>query len=260
MIVRRTLWGFILALLLISGCTGGIENSPSAPPHSPIWEPGAWWRYKLSGPRYERYHLVGDNAYVTLLSVYRVVLKRVQVGGEPFYLVVDMPESNAQTPLVLARLVHSKTLFEVDDPAVVEGGMPVPVVWVDFPLVVGKRWDVMAGEVTARVEAKEPIETPVGTYEAYRIRYDDRTEPKQSRVAWYAPGVKNWVRIKWADGSEQYLVAWGQQDADAALNEVINKVQSMVKVYPQTAFLTLDILDKFHLAPGREIYRRAIEQ
>lgn len=260
MIMRRTLWSLILLLLLVTGCVSEVEKGLSSPPHSPVWEPGTWWRYKLSGPRYERHYLVGDNTYVALLSVERIVLKHVKVGNEPFYLVVDIPETNAQTPLVLARLVHSRTLFEVHDPAVVEGGMLVPVVWVDFPLMVGKRWDVVAGEITAQVEAREPIETPVGTYEAYRIRYDDRTKPKQSRMAWYAPEVKNWVRIRWVDGSEQYLIAMGQRDADTALNEVINKAQAMVKVYPQTAFLTLDILDKFHLAPGREIYLKALEQ
>jgi hypothetical protein len=90
----------------------------------------------------------------------------------------------------------------------------------EFPLYVGKKWSrpwewklngwLYSDQVSAEVEAIEKVNTPAGTFDAYRIRLV--REYRGTRVGyqtqsgsledtfWYAPEVKNFVRRTYLDG------------------------------------------------------------
>lgn len=83
-----------------------------------------------------------------------------------------------------------------------------PVGYVDFPLFVGKKWDVSykttsnsahsMGETSVEVVAFEPVRLPYGTVDAFRIRVRNsdrqvsRMNPYESY--WYSPDIGYFVK------------------------------------------------------------------
>jgi hypothetical protein len=90
----------------------------------------------------------------------------------------------------------------------------------DFPLQVGKRWDFTymtrmvgfeLGSQHRRVVACEEVSTPAGKFSALRIEVELRTPRWRGTYQfWYAPAVKNTVRLK-------YPAGWGRDAIDAEL-------------------------------------------
>lgn len=78
----------------------------------------------------------------------------------------------------------------------------------DFPLQVGKRWDVnyiaISGDMGLRrykVEAREEVSTAAGKFSALRIEVDNR-QPRWSGTSQfcYAPAAKGVVKVKFGPG------------------------------------------------------------
>lgn len=83
-----------------------------------------------------------------------------------------------------------------------------PVGYVDFPLFVGKKWDVTykgisnsqqnMGETSVEVLAFEPVQVPYGTIDAFRIRVHN-TDREVGRMNpyetyWYSPEIGYFVK------------------------------------------------------------------
>lgn len=80
--------------------------------------------------------------------------------------------------------------------------------WVDFPLAVGKSWEMrwvderpsdgVTAEITRRcvAEAQEPIRVPAGTFPSLRIGCDDMRAGNRTQTFWYAPAVRHFARAE----------------------------------------------------------------
>ncbi len=248
---QRGIWFLLVAILL--ACQ---PQTPPPPAPLPTWHAGLWWAYALHGPNFERFPLPGEGVTVAVRSVRRVVVRDVRAAGEPFYLVGEVYDAETGPSPVFLRLVHRRTFFEVHDPALLDGGMMTSVTWLAFPLVVGKRWETVPGEGEAYVESVETVRVPAGVFLAYRVRYEAPGVP--GRTLWYAVDVQAPVRVRWENGSEWQLTDWGQADPAQALETVIAAAQQMARRYPHAALLAFDILERFHLAEGRRLYREAV--
>lgn len=92
----------------------------------------------------------------------------------------------------------------------------------DFPLIVGKRWrySTESGGTSIvnelRIEGVEEVNTPAGTFKAYKIYYQ-QTEMSRGTSGWvrhwYAPVVKWWIRRE-VEKSPYWARAYGLQSAE----------------------------------------------
>lgn len=93
----------------------------------------------------------------------------------------------------------------------------------NFPMVMGKKWtDVVSGRDIMRnflneyrIQGIEEINTPVGTFKAYKI-HCQHTDMSDSRVSgyaifWYSPEVKNWIKREYQPGF------WAPEAEDAMI-------------------------------------------
>jgi hypothetical protein len=81
----------------------------------------------------------------------------------------------------------------------------------DFPIFVGKKWEHSAtqlwrgnrivGSTYYHVEALEDVQTPAGTFKAFRILAKSSLSQTEKRdywmKLWYSPEVKFWIKREW---------------------------------------------------------------
>jgi hypothetical protein len=174
----------------------GSTNSPtpvttgalSGPIALPVWHVGDEWQYAYKSPSDSGTYVWVVNRVETLDGVEHYVVK----GGtrELFYRVSDLASS-----------------FERVDGVVVNRNTPPRLSYV-WPLTVGKVWDQdfqnelpVDRQTTTRnstwtVAAEETVTVPAGTFRTLKITWRNRNTSALLYEMWYAPDVKQWVKIR----------------------------------------------------------------
>ena len=114
--------------------------------------------------------------------------------------------------------------WRIDSARIIEG-KPVPL---SFPLAVGKSWEysyrrmrnddlgVTHYHVKATVASWETVETPAGSFDAYkvvhRMGYETQKEGRNwsstsEQIYWYAPAARRWVRRDFIDRDSRGRIA-----------------------------------------------------
>jgi hypothetical protein len=108
--------------------------------------------------------------------------------------------------------------------AILKGTTPIqindpPLGW-DYPIWVGKSWtqvykfifpkQTFTSDSKWKVEAKEKIKVPAGTFEVYRITYADTWN---ENIMWWSPEIGIWVKSKMGRNAKHGLGA-GVREAE----------------------------------------------
>jgi hypothetical protein len=154
----------------------------------PVWHVGDEWQYAYQGPTDSGTYVWVVNRVETLDGVEHYVVK----GGarELFYRVSDLASS-----------------LERVDGVIVNRNTPARLSYV-WPLTVGKVWDQdfrnelpVDRQTTTRnstwtVGAEETVTVPAGTFRTLKITWRNRNTSALLYDMWYAPDVKQWVKIR----------------------------------------------------------------
>ena len=154
----------------------------------PVWRVGDEWQYAYKGPSDSGTYVWAVNRVEMLDGVDHYVVK----GGtrELFYRVADLASS-----------------LERVDGVVVNRNTP-PRLSYSWPLTVGKAWDqdfrndlpvdrqTIDRKGTWTVGAEEVVTVPAGTFQTLKITWRNRNNGSVIYEMWYAPEVKQWVKIR----------------------------------------------------------------
>ena len=232
-------WAGIGVILLVMLVVGGVLwwRLGIMRSHLPGWRPGMWWRYKASCgelltimPRMEEQIFRADGLEL-------LVLDEVMVDEHAFYLVVERYFTDGGV-VVRTRFVDRNTLSDYPMADIVEAGIDKRKF--EFPLEVGKRWEVRPGWI-AQVEERKILDLPGGAVMAYRIDYQ-----QGSRVwsVWYAPRVQNIVQIK-GKGICLVVTEYGQKGVQEVKELVYADLEAMRQALPLSTFWELEMLSRY---------------
>jgi len=154
----------------------------------PVWRVGDEWQYAYKSPSDSGTYVWVVNRVETVDGVDHYVVK----GGtrEIFYRVSDLASS-----------------LERVDRVVVLRDTPARLMYA-WPLTVGKSWEeshrqerpVDRATIDRKsqwtVEADETVTVPAGTFRTFRIRWKNANTGATVTDMWYAPDVKQWVKIR----------------------------------------------------------------
>ena len=153
------------------------------------WSIGDEWAWRYDGP------------FGVSVNAWRV-LRIEPLGGEPHYVVAAAERE------IFYRVSDFAFVQETLNGRVVRAGRPPVWRWVDFPLAVGKSWDMrwveerpsdgVTTEIARRcvVVARDTVRVPAGTFPSLRIRCDDTEAVSSTQTFWYAPAVRNFARAE----------------------------------------------------------------
>ena len=154
----------------------------------PVWHVGDEWQYAYKSPSDSGTYVGSVNRVETLDGVEHYVVKAGT--RETFYRVSDLANS-----------------LERVDGVVVLRETPPRLVYA-WPLVVGKSWDETHKQErpversttdrnsTWTVGAEETVTVPAGTFRTLKITWRNRNNGAVVDDMWYAPDVKQWVKIR----------------------------------------------------------------
>jgi len=174
------------------GTAGGsattVASVPSGPVMVPIWKVGDEWEYAFKSPS-------GSGSFVW--SVNRVET----FDGAQHYVV------KTGTREILYRVSDLAASLERLDGVVVLRETP-PRLHYSWPLIVGKTWEqdykqerpvqrqTVNRSGTWTVETEEGVTVPGGTFKTLRIVSRNKNNGAPASELWYAPEVKQWVKIR----------------------------------------------------------------
>jgi hypothetical protein len=142
----------------------------------------------------------GDSVPAPVSAAELWTMGRIEpLDGVPHYVVTTGSRE------IFYRVSDFAFTKETLDGDVVRLARPAQWRWVDFPLVVGKSWDMKwvderAGQPAAPIErrcvaeALEKVTVPAGIFPTIRIRCRDVGGDGVLQTMWYAPGVRHFVR------------------------------------------------------------------
>ncbi len=154
----------------------------------PVWNVGDEWEYAYQSPS-------GSGTYV--LTVQRIEA----LDAVPHYVIKTGPRE------VFYRVSDLAATLERLDGVVVMRETP-PRLHYEWPLAVGKSWeedhkyerpaDRTTSDLKSRwtVDVEEVISVPAGTFRTLKITWRNRTTNRVVSEMWYAPDVKQWVKIR----------------------------------------------------------------
>jgi hypothetical protein len=161
---------------------------PGALTTVPVWKVGEEWQYAYQGP-------IDSGSFVW-------VVNRIEtIDGEPHYVL------KTGTREIFQRVSDLATTMERVDDVVVNRYTP-PRLSFAWPLTVGKVWDqdfrqdlpvdrqINDRRGTWTVTAEETVTIPAGTFRTLRITLRNRNSGAVIYDMWYAPDVKQWVKIR----------------------------------------------------------------
>jgi hypothetical protein len=161
---------------------------PGAVTTVPLWKVGEEWQYAYQGP-------VDSGSFVW-------VVNRIEtIDGEPHYVL------KTGTREIFQRVSDLATTMERVDGVVVNRYTP-PRLSFAWPLTVGKVWDqdfrqdlpvdrqINDRRGTWTVTGEETVTIPAGTFRTLRITWRNRNSGAVTYDMWYAPDVKQWVKIR----------------------------------------------------------------
>ncbi len=171
--------------------TGAPAVANAALPESvtvPVWKVGEEWQYAYQGP-------IDSGSYVW-------VVNRIEtLDGEPHYVL------KTGTREIFQRVSDLANTMERVDGVVVNRNTP-PRLSFAWPLTVGKVWDqdfrndlpvdrqIIDRKGTWTVTAEEIVTVPAGTFRTLKITWRNRNNGAVIYEMWYAPDVKQWVKIR----------------------------------------------------------------
>jgi hypothetical protein len=186
---------FIVTIVTLAGCAGQPREIDRA--DRPVIRVGDSWSY-------DRYGFTGHldarqtHTVVQIDATQQTFTERVSAIGEPGR--PEPPEREWTVTRSAESLVRMRRDLSSRSP------------FLDFPLVVGKSWDVywdgqgdsgaFYGRGSAKVVAEETVEVPAGRFTALRIRYQSAGAMSTGRGhrrwltedVWYVPRLKRWAR------------------------------------------------------------------
>lgn len=153
------------------------------------WNIGDEWAWRYDGPAG-----VSVNAWR--------VLRIEPLPVEPHYVIAAADRE------VFYRVSDFAFTRETLNGRVMRASRPTVWRWIDFPLAVGKSWEMrwvderpsdgVAAEITRRcvAEAQETVRVPAGTFPSLRIGCDDMPAGIRTQTFWYAPAVRHFARAE----------------------------------------------------------------
>jgi hypothetical protein len=160
----------------------------TGPVPAPVWHVGDEWQYAYESP-------AGSGTFVWSVS-------RIEtLDGEPNYVVTT------GTREIFHRVSDLASTLERVDGVVVVRDTPARLMYT-WPLAVGKSWEeshkqerpVERSTVERKsqwtVEAEETVSVPAGTFRTLRITWRNKNTGAVVTEMWYAPDVKQWVKIR----------------------------------------------------------------
>ncbi len=178
----------VAALSAPSVPTPASNSATTAAVLVPVWHVGDEWQYAYKSPSDSGTYVWVVNRVETLDGVEHYVVKAGT--REIFYRVSDLASS-----------------LERVDGVLVNRNTPARLNYV-WPLTVGKAWDqdfqyellvdrqTIARNSTWTVAAEETVTVPAGTFRALKITWRNRNTSASLYDMWYAPDVKQWVKIR----------------------------------------------------------------
>jgi hypothetical protein len=160
---------------------------PDAWTSVPIWKVGDQWTYRWESPR-------GSGT-----RVYEVTSEAI-VKGIDCYVVKYSRSEDYQRKADLA-------FVQGNNRGALDYTYTPPRAWATWPLYVGRAWELSIVEErpqdrttenifkTWRVEGKERITVPAGTFDTYKIIERNKRDNSLSTEHWLAPEVKARVRL-----------------------------------------------------------------
>jgi hypothetical protein len=190
----------VLVALAVAGCGGRKPLPPlSAVVDAPFLQPGSSWTYK-----------VADSS-----------------RKEPYDLTITYEKQDVyKNQAVLAFRAEAETLYydrDLNFVAVIANGRVLregspSVRSFDFPFYVGKEWrsiftfqdyqrtlSWVPVEVYWKVEEYEPVKVPAGEFRAFHLVSEPSTNWGMKEEVWYAPDVKQVVKVKRQRTAAHYL-------------------------------------------------------
>jgi hypothetical protein len=173
-----------------NAAVNSVKNDVPAkgPITAPTWRVGDEWEYAYKGPSDSGTYVWSVNRLEALDGVQQYVVK--SGTREIFYRASDLASS-------LERVDGIVVLRETP-----------PRVSYTWPLTVGQSWEVkhrqerpVDRQTTDRnsvwtVEAEETVTVPAGTFRTFRIVWRNKNTGAMNTEVWYAPDVKQWVKIR----------------------------------------------------------------
>lgn len=160
----------------------------SGPIMVPVWKVGDEWQYAYKSPSDSGTYVWSVNRLEMLDGVQHYVIKTGT--REIFYRVSDLASSLERVDgVVIVREAPSRLAY----------------VW---PLTVGKTWEQTHRQerpvdrtTTDRdslwtVESEDTVTVPAGTFRALKITWRNKNTGALIYEMWYAPDVKQWVKIR----------------------------------------------------------------
>lgn len=160
----------------------------SGPVMIPVWKVGDEWQYAYKSPSDSGTYVWSVNRVETLDEAQHYVIKTGT--REIFYRVSDLASSLERVDgVVILREAPSRLAY----------------LW---PLTVGKTWEQTHRQerpvdrtTTDRnslwtVESEETVTVPAGTFRTLKITWRNKNTGALNYEVWYAPDVKQWVRIR----------------------------------------------------------------
>jgi len=173
-----------------SGTMASPVSSPSVagPIMAPVWRVGDEWEYAYKSPSDSGTYVWSVTRIETLDGVEHYVIK--SGTREIFYRVSDLASSLERVDgVVVVRHSPSRLSYA-------------------WPLTVSKTWEQNSREERPvdrqttdrnslwRVEADETVTVLAGTFRTFKIAWRNKTTNALLYEMWYAPDVKQWVKIR----------------------------------------------------------------
>ena len=172
-----------------------LPETPRAP-MPPIWKIGDEWAYRYDGP-------LGAGTYVW------AVVRVDTVDAAECYVV----KSGSRE--LFYRTQDLAIVRETVDGAVVRRDTP-PAPQYKWPLTTGAKWEhaytfensrdrqTSQRQTSWEVHKVEDVTVPAGTFRAFKISSSDLRTGRQIYEMWYAPEVKQWIKIReWLESGER---------------------------------------------------------
>lgn len=170
------------------GSTAAVASAPSGQVMAPVWQVGDEWQYAYKSPSDSGTFVWNVTRIESLDGVPHYVIKTG--AREIFYRVSDLASSLERVDGVLVRR---------DTPS------RLSYAW---PLTVGKSWEQSyrrerpADRTTTdrnslyTVDVEETVTVPAGTFRTLKITWRNKNTNAVYYEMWYAPDVKQWVKIR----------------------------------------------------------------
>ncbi len=182
------------AIPAISGAGGATSSAAEA--HAPVWKIGDEWAYRYNGP-------LDAGTYV-----WSVVRTAVMDGFDCYVIKTGDRE-------IFYRKEDLASVRELVSGVVIRRDVP-PRPGYQWPLLMGKTWEQSFTRENWRdkqttsmthsweVVAIEDVTVPAGTFKTIKIVSRNARTSRPAYEVWYAPDVKQWVKIhEWLESGER---------------------------------------------------------